>query len=596
MKHILKIVWKIGKKNGVSLILFEVLYRTAVMMAGGWMLNRLVAFLLRQQKFSYLTAENYDRFVRHPMTVFFLFLLLILLAFLLLVEISAVFRAVQCSVAGQKTCVFLLAKQGFAGSLQFIRRHPVFWAGYILGTLPFLCLHFIIWEILNVKLLEFTVVRIIQIFPVKWMLILVCVLLLAASAVISFSLPYCIAEGKRIRTGLKIAAARIRRRAGAYAAGVLVLQGVTLAATAAAYLLLSLAGVAGIMLFMKPSARVSGVLVYGTQAQRLAAVFSGSAGILLGLMSVGIAYYPGRGRRNLKLPGAISRRWRLVFCLFTVLAAAAELGVIGYQTFYIGRINNTVLEEFKVTAHRGGANMAPENTMSAMEYAASTMVDYAEIDVQETKDDVLVLLHDTSLKRTTGYQADIWDMTYQEVAQLDAGVRFANRFVGERIPTLDEVIEYSRGRMGLNIEVKDNGHNRNIVSKVVRCLEEHDFVDQCVLTSMNYSFLQQAKELNPDIRTGYIMTMTYGSIRDIDAADFFSVKYTYVTAAFVQEAHSCGKEVHAWTVNYPGDIQRMITYGVDGIITDDPALAHEVYLGEGNTQSGFGSLLRYVIK
>ena len=108
--------------------------------------------------------------------------------------------------------------------------------------------------------------------------------------------------------------------------------------------------------------------------------------------------------------------------------------------------------------------------------------------------------------------------------------------------------------------------------------------------------MQQAKELNPDIRTGYIMTMTYGSVRDIDAADFFSVKYTYVTAAFVQEAHSCGKEVHAWTVNYPGDIQRMITYGVDGIITDDPALAHEVYLGEGNAQSSFGSLLRYVIK
>ena len=595
MKHILKIVWRIGKKNGISLILFEILYRTAVMMTGGWMLNRVVAFLLRQQKFSYLTAENYGEFICRPITVLFFVLFLVLLAFLLLVEISAVFRAVQCSVAGRKIGALLLAKEGIVSSLQFIRRHPVFWPGYVLGTLPFLGLHFIIWEIMNVKLLEFTVVRIVQTFPVKWMLIVFCVLLLAGSAVISFSLPYCIAEGKRIRTGLKIAAVRIRRRPGAYVAGVLALQGVTLALTAAVYLLSALVGVAGIMLFIKPSARISGVLIYGLQAQRFVAVFCGSAGILLGLMSVGIAYYPGRGRRNLKLPGAFFRR-RLAVRLLTLLVVAAELGVIGYQTFYIGRIHNTVLDSFSVTAHRGGANMAPENTMSAMEYAAETMVDYAEIDVQETKDDVLVLLHDTSLKRTTGYQADIWDMTYQEVAQLDAGVRFANRFVGERIPTLDEVIEYSRGRMGLNIEVKDNGHNRNIVSKVVQCLEEHDFVDQCVLTSMNYSFLQQAKELNPDIRTGYIMTMTYGSVRDIDAADFFSVKYTYVTAAFVQEAHSCGKEVHAWTVNYPGDIQRMITYGVDGIITDDPALAHEVYLGEGNAQSSFGSLLRYVIK
>ncbi len=80
-----------------------------------------------------------------------------------------------------------------------------------------------------------------------------------------------------------------------------------------------------------------------------------------------------------------------------------------------------VLSSFSVTAHRGGALMAPENTMSAMEYAVASMSDYAEIDVQETKDDILVLLHDNNLKRTTGLNANVWDMAYQEVAQLDAG-------------------------------------------------------------------------------------------------------------------------------------------------------------------------------
>lgn len=595
MKDILNSVWKIGKKNGISLILFEVLYRSAVTMAAGKLMDWSIRLLLKRQGFSYLTAENYAKFMLQPLTIFGLFLLAILAALFMLIEISAVFWAVQCSVNDIKVHALVMAKQGIINGARFIRRHPFFWPVYMLGTLPFLGLHFIIWEIINVKILEFTAIQIYNLFPWKWVLVLLCAVVLTGSAVISFSLPYCIEEGMRIKTGLKKAAARLKRRIGRYTAGVLVMQGMTLLAAAAAYLVLSLAVVAGIYLFMKPSARISGVLVYGAQAQNFVAIFSGSAGIVTGLLSVSAVYFRRNPAGSIKASSKGKRARRLIY-LLTAFIAAAEAGIFAYHVFYVGRVNNTVLDSFKVTAHRGGALMAPENTMSAMKYAVESMSDYAEIDVQETSDDVLVLLHDSSLKRTTGYNGNIWAMTYQEVAQLDAGVRFNSRFLGEQVPALDDVIEYSRGKIGLNIEVKNNGHNQNIVSKVVQCLEEHDFVDQCVLTSMNYSFLQQAKELNPDIRTGYIMTMTYGGISDIEAADFFSVKHTYVTGAFVQEAHSCGKEVHAWTVNYPGDIKRMITYGVDGIITDDPALAHEVYLDEGETQAGFGRLLQYAIK
>ena len=132
---------------------------------------------------------------------------------------------------------------------------------------------------------------------------------------------------------------------------------------------------------------------------------------------------------------------------------------------------------------------------------------------------------------------------------------------------------------------------------MIKCIEDNDFEDQCILTSMNYGFLKQAKELNPDIKTGYIMTMTYGSIRGYrECADLFSVKHTYVTRWFVKEAHACGKEVHAWTVNYPGDVQRMITYGADGVITDDPALVHRIYLGEEDKKTGFWGLMKYAVK
>ena len=194
------------------------------------------------------------------------------------------------------------------------------------------------------------------------------------------------------------------------------------------------------------------------------------------------------------------------------------------------------------------------------------------------------------------FQYFIDGMTYAEIAQLDAGSSFNKKFRGEKIPTLDEVLKFCRGKLDLNIEIKYNGQNKGIVKKVVRIIEQNHFEDHCVVTSMNYSFLKQVKKANPDIRTGYIMTMTYGTISRIEAADFFSVKYTYVDEAFVREAHSLGKEVHAWTVNYRGDIKRMLDVGVDNIITDNPVLVRKVKNQESDMQTDFWDLMRYAFK
>ena len=187
-------------------------------------------------------------------------------------------------------------------------------------------------------------------------------------------------------------------------------------------------------------------------------------------------------------------------------------------------------------------------------------------------------------------------MTYAEIEQLDAGVSFHKKFRGEKIPTLDEVLKYCKGKLDLNIEIKYNGKNKGIVKKVVRTIEENNFEDHCVITSMNYSFLTQVKKINPDLRTGYIMTMTYGSIAGVSSADFFSVKYTYIDREFVQEAHALGKEVHAWTVNYRGDIKKMLDAGVDNIITDNPVLVRKVENQESDAQTGFLELMKYAFK
>ena len=227
----------------------------------------------------------------------------------------------------------------------------------------------------------------------------------------------------------------------------------------------------------------------------------------------------------------------------------------------------------KITSHRGGALRAPENTLSALNYTWECGADYAEIDIQETKDKQLILLHDDSLKRITGLDKKVWEMTYEEIEELDAGSSFGKGYQGEKIPALEDVLNFCLGRLDLNIEIKYNGKNKGIVQRVIQVIRENHFEEHCVVTSMNYRFLEEIKETAPEIRTGYIMTMSYGSISQVAAADFFSVRYDYITEGFVREAHALGKEVHAWTVNYRGNIKRMLDMGVDNIITDDPHLS-----------------------
>ena len=132
--------------------------------------------------------------------------------------------------------------------------------------------------------------------------------------------------------------------------------------------------------------------------------------------------------------------------------------------------------------------MAPENTVSALKSSIECGADMAEIDVQETKDGELILLHDDSLKRTAGVKKNVWEMKLAEIKKLDAGTSFHERYRGEKIPTLEEVLNFCKGKLDLNIEIKYNGKNKGIVNKVVRAIREAGFEEHCVVTSMNYQF------------------------------------------------------------------------------------------------------------
>ncbi len=250
-----------------------------------------------------------------------------------------------------------------------------------------------------------------------------------------------------------------------------------------------------------------------------------------------------------------------------VVLAAVLGGVVGELV--------DVRRDVKVTAHRGSSGRAPENTLSALRAAIEDGADYAEIDVQETADGRIVLLHDTDLKRIAGLDRKIWEVDLAELQRCDVGSWFSDAFRGERVPTLEEAIDLVRGRLKLNIELKYNGRDKDLAAAVVRIVSAKGFQEECVISSLKGAALREVRELDPTLKVGHIVFDAVGDLTKQDV-DFLAVRAGTTKAGLVRRAHGRGLEVHVWTVNAEPAMRSYIDLGVDNILTDRPEVLRRV--------------------
>lgn len=287
------------------------------------------------------------------------------------------------------------------------------------------------------------------------------------------------------------------------------------------------------------------------------------------------------------------RRNRIV--LLTLLVVAITLNT----TYVIKAFNKNpfdkvaILSDIKITAHRGSSLNAPENTMAAFQKAIDDMADYIELDVQQTKDGAIIVMHDPNVSRTTGVDRYVWEMTLDEIKKLDAGSQFSDAYAGEKVPTLGEVIKLVKGKTKLNIEIKPSGHDADLAENVVKILKDNNFSKDCVVTSFDSSTLKRVKEIDKDIDVGYILSVAYGNFYNMDDVDFFSVNASFLSKVTVDAIHNSGKQVHAWTVNNSVSVKNLANKGVDNIITDVPITAKEVIYSR-NTSETLINMIKYV--
>jgi glycerophosphoryl diester phosphodiesterase len=251
------------------------------------------------------------------------------------------------------------------------------------------------------------------------------------------------------------------------------------------------------------------------------------------------------------------------------LLGLALLFALGYAAHVVRQID--VDNEVAVTAHRGSSIRAPENSFAAIELAIEEGADFAELDFQELGDETIVMMHDTDFLRIARLDRKVWDVKYAEVKDLDVGSWFAPEYGDMRLKTLAEVLEFTRGRIALNIELKIHGREKAFIPNVVKTLRDADFAEHCIVTSLDLAALGAFRAAAPEFRVGAILAQTLGNPTRLDA-DVLAVSTGLATSDFIDAAHRVGKEVHVWTINAPVEMRRFIDRGVDSIMTDDPLL------------------------
>ncbi len=232
-------------------------------------------------------------------------------------------------------------------------------------------------------------------------------------------------------------------------------------------------------------------------------------------------------------------------------------------------------DQVQIVAHRGGGALGPENTLAAIEASIAAGADWIEIDVQESRDGVVVVVHDSDLAKVSGKPIKIWETTAKSLRSVDIGSYFGEAFADQRVPTLDEVLGLCKDRVKVNIELKYYGHNQELERKVAESVDRFGMASDVVVMSLKLAGAQRMKELRPEWQVGLLTAVAMGDLTRLDV-DFLAVNHKLATHRLIARAHAREKWVAAWTVNQPAQVSELAGRDLDQIITDDPAMAHAV--------------------
>lgn len=232
--------------------------------------------------------------------------------------------------------------------------------------------------------------------------------------------------------------------------------------------------------------------------------------------------------------------------------------------------------QVSIIAHRGNSAEAPENTLAAFQQALDLKVDFLEMDIHMTEDGELIVIHDSSLGRTTSDPTNrkVAELSLREIQQLDAGSWFSSSYKNQRVPTLKEVFQLSLRTAGLMLELKSPPDKEQFAHQIALFFRNQTSPPPFYLASLDLSLLRRIQKLDPTLPLMPVVEFA----KDLPKAwslqpSVIACYWELITPQFVKEVHEKKILLWTWTVDDPSLIRELTQWGVDGVITNTPRTA-----------------------
>ena len=588
------------KLNIGTLLVFELLYKFASMAVFKPLLTGVMKLALKAQGLSYLSDETIGTFIRSPLTWFFLLLIVLGMAFFTLFDICCIITCIHASFRKQAMPLLALMRKGLKTSLRVIYQRNIVMILYLLIIIPMT--HALV---ISGYITKFTVPQFIvdYIMSHTWLAILYIgfwIYIGLRSFHWIYSLHYFCLENCNFKQARKRS---WKLQKNHYWTDLIIVLGWSAACIGIYYgVILSGSWLVSRVNQALPtqdlfsSLTLSGISLLMDVCGALFFCFD----LPLFFICISLLFYYRKAAAGERIPRVFrdldnayrvtNTRWvKKIYMYRKRIIALSIVVVIGVNFAYNFADRRGVLHmglgnPVEVTAHRGYSAAYPENTIPAFKGAIQVGADWAELDVQQTADGEVIVMHDSNLKRTTGLDKEVWQVTWDEIKDLDNGSWFDKKYQTVRIPTLEEVLKVCRGKIHLNIEIKPSGHDKDLEEQVAKLLKNYHMRDTCVVSSLKYDSLRKIKEADDSIETAYITSVSYGNFTDLEYADGYSVESTLLSKSFVNKAQKAGKQIYVWTVNSEERLEKVVGMGIDNVITDDPVMAKElIYEQEHST-------------
>ena len=564
------------------------------------LLTGVMKLALKAQGLSYLSDETIGTFIRSPLTWFFLLLIVLGMAFFTLFDICCIITCIHASFRKQAMPLLALMRKGLKTSLRVIYQRNIVMILYLLIIIPMT--HALV---ISGYITKFTVPQFIvdYIMSHTWLAILYIVFWIyigLRSFHWIYSLHYFCLENCNFKQARKRS---WKLQKNHYWTDLIIVLGWSAACIGIYYgVILSGSWLVSRVNQALPtqdlfsSLTLSGISLLMDVCGALFFCFD----LPLFFICISLLFYYRKAAAGERIPRVFrdldnayrvtNTRWvKKIYMYRKRIIALSIVVVIGVNFAYNFADRRGVLHmglgnPVEVTAHRGYSAAYPENTIPAFKGAIQVGADWAELDVQQTADGEVIVMHDSNLKRTTGLDKEVWQVTWDEIKDLDNGSWFDKKYQTVRIPTLEEVLKVCRGKIHLNIEIKPSGHDKDLEEQVAKLLKKYHMRDTCVVSSLKYDSLRKIKEADDSIETAYITSVSYGNFTDLEYADGYSVESTLLSKSFVNKAQKAGKQIYVWTVNSEERLEKVVGMGIDNVITDDPVMAKElIYEQEHST-------------